>query len=92
MFLDDGVPPAAGKRRTNPAFGETYRRLAACGLDDFYRGRLAAEIVADLSAPVRRSRSRILRATAARLAEPLSIRVGGATLFNHPPPTQGFPR
>jgi gamma-glutamyltranspeptidase/glutathione hydrolase len=88
-FLSQGRCPKMGQRLANPALARTFRRLAADGLDGFYRGPLAADIAADLA----RAGSPI---TAADLAEhagatgaPLQIRLRDAVVFNHPPPTQG---
>jgi gamma-glutamyltranspeptidase len=89
-FLHGGACPQMGARLSNPALARTFRRLAEAGLDDFYRGRLAADIAADLDragAPI----------SAADLAEhrsqscaPLRCDLPGLRLFNLPPPTQGL--
>jgi oxamate amidohydrolase len=41
-FLVDGAPPAPGHRLRQTALGDTLARLAEAGLDDFYRGDIAA--------------------------------------------------
>jgi gamma-glutamyltranspeptidase/glutathione hydrolase len=88
-FLEAGACPLIGARLSNPALACTFRRLADAGLDDFYRGALAADIAADLArvgAPI----------TAADLSEhyseslaPMVLDLPGVRLFNLPPPTQG---
>lgn len=88
-FLDRGAVPAVGAVLKRPAIAATLRRLAEAGLDDFYRGRLAAGIAADLArlgAPVTAGD---LAAYRAWTGAPLSVRVRGAMLYNQPPPTQG---
>jgi gamma-glutamyltranspeptidase len=89
-FLVDGKPPAAGTLRRNPALGSTLDQLASAGLDDFYRGDVGRELAVDLDrigAPV--SRADLARYRA-RLVEPLSLTLPGATVYNMPPPTQGL--
>ena len=50
FFGPDGHFHPIGTRVKNPAYGRTLRRLAAEGPETFYRGALAKEMVADLSA------------------------------------------
>ncbi len=59
-------------------------------MQDFYRGDVGREIAADLErigSPVTRAD---LEKYEARIAEPMSVKVSGATLYNTPPPTQGL--
>ncbi|MGE0256192.1 MAG: gamma-glutamyltransferase family protein [Alphaproteobacteria bacterium] len=89
-FLPGGVPPAIGDRFALPALGATLERLAAAGLDDFYRGDVAAALSADLAAvgsPVARGD---LAGFRARAVAPLSTAIRAGTLYNMPPPTQGL--
>jgi gamma-glutamyltranspeptidase/glutathione hydrolase len=89
-FLVDGKPPQAGTTLTQTAFAATLDQLANAGLDDFYRGDVGREIAADLErigSPVTR---KDLEAFRAYVADPLSVSIEGATLFNAPPPTQGL--
>ncbi len=89
-FLAEGKTPAAGAIRKLPALADTLAHLAGAGLDDFYRGDVGREIAADLErigSPVTRAD---LEAFRARPVEPLTVRVGPATLYNFPPPTQGL--
>ncbi|HEX5785292.1 MAG TPA: gamma-glutamyltransferase, partial [Burkholderiaceae bacterium] len=47
QFLDaQGQPKAVGTRLTHPALADTLRRVAAGGADAFYRGDIAADLVA----------------------------------------------
>jgi gamma-glutamyltranspeptidase/glutathione hydrolase len=89
-FLVDGRPPETGTTLKQPAFAATLDHLANAGLDDFYRGDVGREIAADLEkigSPVTR---KDLEAFRAYVAEPVSVAIEGATLFNAPPPTQGL--
>jgi oxamate amidohydrolase len=89
-YTVDGAIPKAGELRRQPALAATLDHLASAGLDDFYRGDVGREIAADLEdleAPVTRAD---LEAYRARVVQPLSVQVPGATLFNFPPPTQGL--
>ena len=89
-FLTDGEAPKAGARLVQPRIAATLRRLASDGLDGFYRGGLAEDLAADLSAlgsPVGPSDLQAHRAT---MVTPLTTASRGARLFNMTPPTQGF--
>ncbi len=51
IYLDDeGAPRDEGDLLRNPDYAATLRQLAAAGVDDFYRGELAARMAADLAA------------------------------------------
>ena len=51
LWLDsDGQPVRVGDTWVNPDYARTLERLAADGADSFYRGALAREIAADLTA------------------------------------------
>jgi len=89
-FLVDGKAPEAGARFVQARLADTLDQLARAGLDDFYRGDIAAELSIDLEeaqAPVTRAD---FAAHEARLRDPLTLRLDDATLFNTPPPTQGL--
>jgi gamma-glutamyltranspeptidase len=89
-FLIDGKPPEFGATLKQTAFAATLEHLAKNGLQDFYRGDVGREIAADLErigAPVTRAD---LEKYEAKIAEPLSVKINGATLYNTPPPTQGL--
>jgi gamma-glutamyltranspeptidase/glutathione hydrolase len=97
QFLDaPGSPgqtaqvPGVNTLRRYPALARTLQTLAERGLDDYYRGSIAAAVAAEherLGGPLRLAD---LQAQQASSAEPLSARVSGATLFNLRPPTQGL--
>lgn len=88
-FLEAGAARTAGTIEAQPRLARTLRRLAAEGLDGFYRGELAESIAADLAevgSPVDRD---ALRSHQVELGEPLACRVGTAMVYNSRPPTQG---
>jgi gamma-glutamyltranspeptidase/glutathione hydrolase len=89
-FEPEGRPLAEGDVLRLPALAQTLRTLAANGLDDFYRGELAALIaqdLAELGSPVSLAD---LEAHVATRPYPLHTAITGATLYNATPPTQGF--
>lgn len=89
-FMPGGKPPSAGDRFALPELAATFERLAAAGLDDFYRGDVAVTIADDLAAigsPVARAD---LAAFRPRMVAPLSTVIRAGTLYNMPPPTQGL--
>ena len=89
-FLTDGKPPETGTTMKQAAMAETLEQLVQSGLGDFYRGDVGREIAADLEkigSPVTRAD---LESYKAWIAEPLSTAIGGGTLYNAPPPTQGL--
>src|SRR5579871_5891648 len=89
-FLIDGKPPREGAVLSTGRLVDTFERLIAAGLDDFYRGDVGREIAADLDrigSPVTRADLVQYRAST---AEPLSVTLQAGTLYNTPPPTQGL--
>lgn len=89
-YAVDGKIPPVGALRRQLRLADTLDHLASAGLADFYRGDVGREVAADLEeldAPV--TRADIARCEA-RIVEPLSLRIPGATLWNFPPPTQGL--
>lgn len=89
-FLIDGQVPVTGAVLAMPALAATLERLADAGLEDFYRGDLAATIAADLQtlgSPIRRAD---LAAQRADVVAPLTLTTAAGTLYNVPPPTQGL--
>ncbi|AOX16439.1 gamma-glutamyltransferase family protein [Kozakia baliensis] len=89
LFLPNGDMPIAGQTIRNPALGQTLRRLAEAGLSDFYQGKLARSIAADLEAAGSPVRGRDLQMQRAEMAEPLSVRLQSGLFHNCRPPTQG---
>ncbi|GBQ84246.1 gamma-glutamyltranspeptidase [Gluconacetobacter johannae DSM 13595] len=88
-FLPDGRLPDAGDILHNQALAQSFRRLAADGLDSFYRGALAHDMAADLRALGSPLDLADLKAHRALSRPPLHVDIDGARLFNMAPPTQG---
>lgn len=89
-YCPAGRPPEDGERFIQATLGDTLARLGEAGLEDFYRGDLAASIAHDLEeagSPLRRAD---LEAFSAHLVAPLSVSVGKHKVYNMPPPTQGL--
>ncbi|MBB4285652.1 gamma-glutamyltransferase family protein [Roseospira goensis] len=90
LFLEDGQPPTAGAWQTNPALAATLRRLAAHGLDDFYRGGVGRALSADLKAQGSPLVSDDLASHRSVRRRPLALKLGAGTVYNTQPPTQGL--
>jgi len=90
QYLVDGKPPITGQRILQPRVADSLAQLINAGLDDFYRGDLAASMAQELSAcgsPLQQPdfvRHQALEPT------PLTLQVAGHSVFNLPPPTQGL--
>lgn len=90
LLLPDGAVPVAGTKLTNPNLAKALQAIAEQGRAGFYDGPVAAEMA-------RFSRERggfferadFVRQTAS-WGEPLVGRYRDVTIFNTPPPTQGF--
>ncbi|MCU1656714.1 MAG: gamma-glutamyltransferase [Pseudonocardiales bacterium] len=89
-FLPGGMPPVAGQRFTQPALGNTLRRLAAAGLDDFYRGELGCSIARQLAAAGSPLELADLQRHRAVVTRPLTLAHSGGRVSNLRPPTQGL--
>ncbi len=89
IFEPDGRPLREGEVLRQPALATTLMRLAADGLDGFYRGALAQTIAEDLGRLDSPLAEADLAGFAAREVAPLTVTIGGARLLNLPPPTQG---
>ncbi|MCC6984496.1 MAG: gamma-glutamyltransferase family protein [Bauldia sp.] len=90
-FLADCQPTPPGAILKQPALAATLRRLAADGLDSFYRGAVAASLAADFARFGLPLTAADLAAYRAEICEPLSLEIrGGIRLYNHPPPSQGL--
>lgn len=90
VHLPSGKPLATGDRYRQPKLAATLERLASAGLDDFYRGEIAAihgRFLADVEAPLRGDDFAAYRA---EQVEPLRVTVSAGTIHNMPPPTQGI--
>jgi gamma-glutamyltranspeptidase/glutathione hydrolase len=89
-FLPGGDVPATGSRYVQRRIGETLRRLARAGLEDFYRGELAQAIAADLAGAGSPLTLGDLEAHRALWCTPLVLEHSVGRVYNLPPPTQGL--
>jgi len=89
-YLPGGAVPPAGSIFKQPRIAETLRRLAARGLDDFYRGELARAIAEDLAEAGSPLALEDLASHRAQWREPLLLEHSLGRLYNMPPPTQGL--
>ncbi|HSV28436.1 MAG TPA: gamma-glutamyltransferase, partial [Candidatus Omnitrophota bacterium] len=90
QFLAKTRAPAAGATMTLPRLADTLDRLAAAGLDDFYRGEVARQIAEDLKEAGSPLRSDDLARHRGMRRRPLSLGLPAGTAFNAAPPTQGL--
>ncbi len=90
VFEPAGRPLREGETLAQPALAATFEQLARAGLDDYYRGELAAAVAADLAALGSPLALADLQAHRAEASVPLHVRLQGATVYNHAPPTQGL--
>ncbi len=88
-FLAEGAVPAAGQLMRRQRLAETFEQLARQGLDDFYRGDLAAGMAADLQTIDSPLASADFARYRAELVPPASLAHGSGQLFNMTLPTQG---
>lgn len=89
-FEPDGRPLREGEMLRQPMLAKTLRLLAENGLDDFYHGNLAELVATDLAALGSPVAQADLAAHAATRPAPMHTPIGGATIYNTSPPTQGF--
>lgn len=93
-YLDaNGKPPATGAILRNPALAETLRIIAAQGADGFYRGKIAADIVAAVHAnsPVKPATLQLsdLAAYQAKARAALCLPYRDYRICGMPPPSSG---
>ncbi len=89
-FLRDGAPYNTGDRFTQTKIADTLAHLSSNGLDDFYRGDIAASIANDLAQAQSPVSKADLEQHRALTVAPLTLRIGDHQLYNMPPPTQGL--
>ncbi|MEI7800476.1 MAG: gamma-glutamyltransferase [Opitutaceae bacterium] len=91
LYLPDGQLPVVGSHLANADLAHTLELLAQHGRDGFYRGSVAAAMVA---ASVQGGGALTLDDLAhyeARLVEPIGLDFRGYHLLASPPPTNGAP-
>jgi gamma-glutamyltranspeptidase/glutathione hydrolase len=89
-YLIDGKPPATYELLRNPDLAHAFRVLQNQGSDAFYRGEIAAAIVAKSRALGGSITTEDLSATKADWVNPISTSYHGHEVFEFPPNTQGF--
>lgn len=89
-FLPGGRVPAAGSQITNQPLGETLRRLASAGPQDFYQGEIAAELVAYLGELGGWLSTDDFARHTTTWVDPIATTYRGYQVCQLPPNTQGF--
>ncbi len=89
-FLPNGKAPKPGEVFANPNLAATLQRIADGGRDAFYKGPIAAAIVADLKRRGGLLDTRDFAEHASDWVEPISTNYRGYDVYEMPPNTQGF--
>lgn len=89
VFLADGDPPQVGEILRQPDLARTLEALAARGFDGFYRGKVAARLLAGVRAEGGRWRAEELAGYRVRERDPLRFRYRGWEIVTAPPPSSG---
>ncbi|HEV8307267.1 MAG TPA: gamma-glutamyltransferase, partial [Methylomirabilota bacterium] len=90
IFLPAGMPPQPGQRLRVPDLARTLETIGAAGRAGFYEGAVAQEIARASRAGGGFLDAADLAATRAEWGTPLRGTYRGVTLYETPPPTQGF--
>jgi len=88
-FKDDGTLRVPGEILKNPDMAETYRRIAREGVDDFYTGAIAADMVADMQANGGLITAEDLAAVQPEDSQPIWGEYRGLKIATNPPPGGG---
>jgi gamma-glutamyltranspeptidase/glutathione hydrolase len=89
-FLPGGHAPRPGEIFANPNLAATLQQIASGGRDEFYKGRVAAAIVADLKRRQSFLDARDFAEHKSDWVEPISVNYRGYDVYEMPPNTQGF--
>ena len=89
-LLKDGRTPRMGETMRFSALAQSLKLLAKEGPDAFYRGALAADMVADLKALGGLHTMADFAAVKCNYVEPISVDYRGVTLHELPPNNQGI--
>lgn len=103
LLHEDGTPKTAGEILKRPELAATLERMARVGIDDFYEGEIAADIVQAVAD--RRARDRAATGALPTSASPLDakdlanyrpverdalhVRYRGRDVYSMPPPSSG---
>src|SRR5690606_30680619 len=89
LFLADGDPPKVGETLRQPDLARTLRLIAEQGFDGFYRGDVAAKLVAGVNAAGGKWTTEELAAYEVREREPISFDYRGWNIVTAPPTSSG---
>jgi gamma-glutamyltranspeptidase/glutathione hydrolase len=89
-YMPGGRPPAAGEIFQNAALAKTLERIAAGGLDAFYRGEVAARIERFMCAQGGFLTAQDLAEHRSSWVEPVSVNYRGYDVWELPPNGQGI--
>lgn len=89
-FLIDGQPPQAGTVQHQPGLAATLEAIGREGPDAFYRGEIAAEMVAHLKAAGGLHTLEDFAAAQGEYVKPISTSFRGRTVYECPPNGQGI--
>ncbi len=84
-----GKGPSVGERMKQEVLGETIRRIAELGQEEFYRGRICEEVCAEFSDEPLGLRVEDFRTFEPEWTEPLSMEYGKSTVYEVPPNSMG---
>lgn len=90
IFMPDGAVPAPGSQITNPNLARTIEAVGSGGRDAFYEGDIARQMAAFAKANDGFFTADDFREQRSSWGEPLSGTYRGVTIYETPPPTQGF--
>ncbi|QVK24855.1 gamma-glutamyltransferase [Shewanella dokdonensis] len=90
LYMPQQQPLPSGALFQQPALARSLTLLAQNGLDDFYRGELAALIATELAQAGSPLRLADLQQFHARQVVPLALELPSGTVYNLPPPSQGL--
>ncbi|MBF6022818.1 gamma-glutamyltransferase [Lysobacter niastensis] len=89
VFLADGTPPKAGEILKQPDLARTLELLAQKGFDGFYRGEVAARLLASVKEEGGRWRAEELSGYRVKEREPLHFKYRDWDVTTAPPPSSG---
>jgi gamma-glutamyltranspeptidase/glutathione hydrolase len=89
-FLRGGLAPRPGEIFANPNLGRTLEQIATGGRDVFYKGPVAAAIVADLETRRGLLDARDFAEHKSDWVDPISTSYRGYEIYELPPNAQGF--
>ncbi|MGZ3292305.1 MAG: gamma-glutamyltransferase [Xanthobacteraceae bacterium] len=90
LFFPGGAAPPPGTRLTNPDLADTLQAIADLGRSGFYEGPVAAEMARFSQEAGGLFRLADFHLQRAVWGAPLVGRYRDVTIYNTPPPTQGF--